>query len=101
MPDATIDSEYPLKKFSGRKGRADIVINDTILIEMKRDSSAGAVQRAQGQMAEYSVLWQNKGPVILLLCDYNFDHARAVYSSLMEDQAKLGRPVLTIVAKTK
>ena len=101
LPEASIESEYPLQKFSGRKGRADIVINDSILIELKKDSSAGGIQRAIGQVGEYSTIWQNKGPVILLLCDYDFEHAKAAYLPLMQDQMKLGRPVLTIVAKVK
>jgi hypothetical protein len=102
LPDASIDSEYPIgEKQLGTKGRADIVINDTILIEMKRDSSAGAIQRAKGQIAQYAEAWNNKGPVILLLCDYSLEHAKNAYFSTMQDQMKLGRPVLTILAKSK
>lgn len=102
LPQALVESEYPIgDKSDGNRGRADIVINNTILIEMKRDSSAGAIQRAKGQMAQYSEAWKNKGPVILLLCDYNYEHAKTAFSSTMQDLLKLERPVLTIVAKTK
>lgn len=80
------------------KGRADIVINDTILIEMKRDSSAGAIQRAKGQIMQYSHIWKDKGPVILLLCNYEYDHARLSYTPTMQDLLKLERSALTIVA---
>ncbi len=102
LPEASIKTEFPIgDKLHGNKGRADIVINDTILIELKRDSSAGAIQRAKGQMVQYSDLWQNKGPVILLLCDYDYEHAKLAFSSTMNDLARLERPVFTIVAKTK
>jgi hypothetical protein len=102
LPGATIKTEYPIgEKSLGNRGRGDIVVNDTILIEMKRDSSAGAIQRAKGQIAQYSEIWKDRGIVILLLCDYDYDHARLVFSSTMMDLAKLDRPVLTIVAKPK
>jgi hypothetical protein len=102
MPDATIELEYPIgDSFSGNKGRADIVINDKILIEMNRDSSYGAVQRAKAKIHQYSEIWNNKGPVVLLLCDYAYKHARLSFTPSMKYLAKLNRPVLTIVAKAK
>lgn len=97
LPGASIELEYPIADKAGR-GRADIVVNDTILIEMKRDSSAGAIQRAKGQVSQYSEIWQGKGPVILLLCNYNYEHARTVFTQTMNDLAKLQRTTLTIVA---
>ncbi len=102
LPEAIIELEYPIgAKSEGNRGRADIVINETLLIEMKKDSSAGAIQRAKGQISQYSEVWANRGPVILLLCDYDYEHAKLVYGSTMDDLLKLGRPVLTIVAKPK
>jgi hypothetical protein len=100
MPDATIETERPIGLVTdGNRGRADIVINDTILIEMKRDTSAGAVQRAKGQMMQYSDIWKDKGPVILLLCDYEYEHAKVSFASTMSDLIRLERSALTIVAK--
>lgn len=102
MPEAIIESEKPIGSVSiGNKGRADIVINDTILIEMKRDSSAGAIQRANGQINQYTQIWKDKGPVILLLCDHNFDHAKTSYTPALSDLFRLERPVLAIVANPK
>lgn len=100
MPDATIETERPIGLVTdGNRGRADIVINDTILIEMKRDTSTGAVQRAKGQMMQYSDIWKDKGPVILLLCDYEYEHAKVRFASTMSDLVRLERSALTIVAK--
>jgi len=98
LPDSKIDTEYPIADPSRNfKGRIDIVIDETILIEMKRDSSAGAVQRAQGQIQVYSGVWSNRGPVILLLCDHEYEKAKASYAPVMLDLHKLSRPALTIV----
>lgn len=102
LPSANIELEYPIGRNNlGSRGRADIVVNETILIEMKRDSSAGAIQRAKGQVLQYSEIWKDKGPVILLLCDYDYEQARLAFTSTMCDLVKLERPALTIVAKPK
>lgn len=99
LPASEIATEYPIgDKANGNKGRADLVIDDTILIEMKRDTSAGAVQRAQGQIGQYSGIWSGRGPVILLLCSYQYDYAKLKFSSTMMDMQRLERPVLTVVA---
>ena len=99
LPDATIALEYPIANADKtNRGRADMVINETILIEMKRDHRAGAVQRAKGQISQYSEIWHGKGPVILLLCDFDYDHAKVTFTSTMIDLKKLQRPAMTIVA---
>jgi hypothetical protein len=101
MPDAAIQLEYPIRKVSGKAGRLDIVINDTILIEMKRDFSAGAIQRSTGQLMEYSDVWSGKGPIILLLFDIEYEKARQVYQPTMNTLANLNVSALTIVARNK
>lgn len=102
MPGASIEMEYPVGSAElANRGRADIVINRSILLEMKRDDSAGAIQRAKGQISQYSDIWKGKGPVVLVLCDFDYTHADLAFHSTMVDLAKLERSVLTIVAKPK
>lgn len=102
MPDADVRSEFPIGlDYLGSRGRADIIINDTILIEMKRDSSAGAIQRAKGQIFQYSEYWCDKGPVILVLCDFDYEKAKLAFSSTMENLMTLQRPALVFVARPK
>lgn len=104
MPAATIESEFPFEDLqvpigvNGRKKRGDVVINQTILVEMKRNVGSGEVQRAQGQISNYSSIWKDNGPVILLLCDYDYDKAKVNFTQTMNDLAQLQRPALTIVA---
>jgi hypothetical protein len=100
LPEANVISESPIGfNYVGSRGRADIVINDTILIEMKSDSRAGAIQRAKGQILQYSEFWEDKGPVILVLCDYDYEKAKLAFASTMDDLAKLQRPALVFVAR--
>lgn len=99
LPQAVIELEYPIGNAAdGNKGRADIVIDETILIEMKKDTSSGAVQRAQGQIGQYSNIWGSRGPVVLLLCNYEYEFARLKFSTTMSDMLRLERSVVTLVA---
>ncbi len=99
LPESEIEMEYPIGDTEhGNKGRADIVIDDTILIEMKRGGiGAGEIDRAKGQILKYSEVWRNRGPVILLLCGHEYEHAKVTFTPTMIDMVKLERPVLTIV----
>lgn len=100
MPEATVELEYPLvDPYNGNKKRADIVINDTILIEMKREGRSGEVNRAQGQIGDYSRIWNSKGPVILLLCNFDYEKARLNFTPRMIELHQLQRSVLTVVAE--
>jgi hypothetical protein len=102
MPDANINTEFPIGNVvEDNKGRADVVVNKTLLIELKRDATKSAIQRAQGQLLQYTSIWKDNGPVILLLCDYEFNHAKMVYTPTMSDLLKLKRPALAILAKEK
>lgn len=99
LPNVKIDLEFPIgQKSLGNKGRADIVVNESILIEMKRDSSAGAIQRAKGQIMQYSEIWKERGPSVLLLCNYDYEHAKLSFTPTMKDLMNLKRPVITVVA---
>jgi hypothetical protein len=99
LPDSEIEMEYPIgDKEHKNKRRADIVIDDTILIEMKRGNIGSSEEdRAKGQISEYAEIWRNRGPVILLLCGHDYEHAKESFTPTMIKQVKLERPVLTIV----
>jgi hypothetical protein len=100
LEEADIELEKPIgTREEFNRGRADIVIDDTILIELKRDPSAIAIQRAKGQIGQYAEIWKNKGPVILLLCNYNYEHAKISFTQVMTDLNKLDKNAITIVAK--
>lgn len=69
MPGANPQRERPIGDRSlGTRGRADLVVSDSVLIEMKRGLSTTAADRAIGQIRRYTEAWKN-GPVMLLLCD--------------------------------
>lgn len=69
MPGANPQRERPVgNRAEGTAGRADLVVSDAVLIEMKRGLTTTSAQRAVGQVRMYARAWHN-GPLILLLCD--------------------------------
>lgn len=67
MPSAPAERERPLRD-GKQRFRADLVVGDAVLVEMKRGLSASTAQRALGQVQMYARLWAQKGPVLLLIC---------------------------------
>ena len=98
LPDSLVEDEFPIPDPSRKtRKRGDIVIDKTILVEMKRETTAGEIQRAQGQIHQYTTLWNKRGPVVLLLCNQEYEKARDIFEPTMRDLQKLNRPALTIV----
>jgi hypothetical protein len=94
LPNAVVRREYPIKS-DGKVSRPDIVIDDTLLIEMKR--RATGIDRAVGQIDKYTRAWNNRGAVILLLCDCTLEDANKHYAAVMQNLTKQNYSVLTIV----
>lgn len=98
FPEASIELEKPIgSRAQGTAGRADVVINDTILIEMKKGTGANVFNRAMGQVYKYSQAWGAKGPVVLLLCDTEYDKAHPVFAPFISDQQKLNKDMVAVV----
>lgn len=100
FPNSTIETEFPLKdEVSNIRRRADIVIDRTILLELKRNPSAGEMDRAKSQIDHYSELWKGKGPVILVACHLDIEHVQKHFSTRMSEMVKLEKNVMAIVVQ--
>ena len=69
-----VAEQFPLKDFDQnahlRRRRVDIVVDETIAIEIKpRISRSADIHRTIGQVREYSEMWGGRGPVLLLVCE--------------------------------
>lgn len=100
MPSTNPQREYPMRDSTegrkGLKGRADLVVSDAVLIEMKRRLTTSTAQRALGQLHMYLKLW-SKGPVILVLCDAE-DTAAVRFLSAEVAALRSRAPVLLVLA---
>lgn len=68
FPESNPERERPIGQGTKKNaGRADLVLSDAVLIEMKRGLSTATAQKALGQMEMYAQLWK-RGPVLLLIC---------------------------------
>ena len=89
----------PEQKIGEKQGQGIIDIKvDEVLIEIKSDDALNARYRAVGQINHYSKT--HKGPIILLLFDYEKKSAEH-YTELMENMWKNGQPIITVIAKEK
>lgn len=97
LPAARPEREKPvLDPVTGKPGRADLVVGDTVLIEMKTDLSAGSVHRAVTQVAQYARSWSH-GPILLLICGADVDTVRRKLGYELEELHRRG-PVSLVVA---
>lgn len=67
MPGAAAERERPLRD-DKQRFRADLIVGDAVLVEMKRGLSTSTAQKALGQVQMYARAWAQRGPVLLLIC---------------------------------
>ena len=93
LPEAEIELEKPIGFLNDiyTRGRADLVINNTILIELKKKIASSELQRAKGQIEQYLNIWKTNGPVILLICHSDFKLVKSSLDQFLKDQNKLGK----------
>jgi hypothetical protein len=97
MPRVKLETEYPLKAITQTREKADLVINDTILIEMKQHPNHEALQKAKGQVEGYLNAWKANGPVILLLCHADYELSKKLLEQFIADQNRLGKVIFCLV----
>jgi len=82
-------------KNEGTRGRADLVIEDSVLVELKRSLTTSTADRAMGQVQRYAANW-TAGPVILLFVErLAAEQRRRVEASITALRAE-GRQVLVL-----
>lgn len=97
LPAASPERERPLVDPRTHKaGRADLVVGNTVLIEMKLDLSAASVHRAVTQVEQYVRSWE-QGPVLLLVCAADVETVRRRLGFELE-QLHQRAPVSLVVA---
>jgi hypothetical protein len=98
MPGSNPQRERPIgSRHDGSAGRADIIVAESVLIEMKRGVNTSAAQKALGQIKMYMRGW-NQGPIILLLCDATSDNAERYLRREVEEIRSKGSSVVLVIA---
>jgi hypothetical protein len=98
MPGSNPQRERPIgNRQDGSAGRADIIVAESVLIEMKRGVTTSTAQKALGQVKMYMRAW-NHGPIILLLCDAASDNAGHYLRREVEDLRAKGASVVLVLA---
>jgi hypothetical protein len=96
MPGANPEKERPIAEDTPElRGRADLVVGDSILIELKAHLTKSTVHRAIGQLRMYARAW-TQGPILVIVCGAARSHAHQLLSrELAELHQKV--PVFMIV----
>ena len=89
--------KYLSNSDDGIRGYPDIVINDNVLIEMKAKNVGTEFDRVQGQLNKYLKLWNDKGPVVLIINNVDYDIANKRLSQYLSEQRQLNKNILAFV----
>ena len=98
LPGANPERERPIgDRAAGTRGRADLVVSDAVLIEMKKGMTTTSAQRAIGQIRMYLRAW-DRGPVMLLVCEADPAMAQRFLGPEIEELRKRQAPVMMVFA---
>lgn len=98
LPGANPERERPIgARATGNRGRADLVVSDSVLIEMKKGLTTSSAQRALGQIQMYLSAW-NRGPVMLVVCEVDPAMAQQFLVKEIENLRKRQEPVMMVFA---
>ena len=86
-------------KFENR--RFDIVFNEDVVLELKRSIKLNETDRTKTQLREYLKLWEDKGCVILVLIDVDYEKAVEYFYDDIKELQKVNKPTFAIVVQTK
>jgi hypothetical protein len=98
LPGANPERERPIGDRATRnRGRADLVVSDSLLIEMKKGLTTTSAQRAIGQIQMYLSAW-NRGPVMLLVCEVEPAMVQPFLLKEIENMRRRQEPVVMVFA---
>lgn len=92
-PDFDVNIEYPLE---GRR-RADIVVNGSLMIEMKKDFKTYQRYRADGQLNQYIKDWGNQGPIIFLVGREDFTTVKEPLKQMISEKRAIKKDIIAVV----
>lgn len=93
-----VQTQLPFQSEDGTRGRIDVVLDDVVAIELKRDLRASAdADRAVGQVLKYAASWR-KGPVMLLLVEASAEVADLPVLKRIAELREGGRSLFVVAA---
>lgn len=98
MPGIDAQTQLPFQAEDGTRGRIDIVLDEVVAIELKRDLRISAdADRAVGQVLKYAASWR-RGPVLLLLCEASAEVADLPVLKRIAELREGGRSLFVVAA---
>ncbi len=97
LPDSQIGHQKSFNNMEGFKKRPDMILNDNILIEMKARNVGSEFDRVQGQLNNYLRLWNEKGPVVLIINNVDYETAKKRLTPYFLEQRQLNKNIIAFV----
>jgi hypothetical protein len=104
IPHSSVSTQYRIIVDPADKRKdfkADVVINDTILIEIKKDNVSSSTKYVFDQVYKYSDLWKDAGPVVLLFCYGDYEKVKADFVPRLTLLGKDDKKVIAFVARPR
>jgi hypothetical protein len=96
LPEVHLRPEFPIAQ-NGELRKIDIVVAQSIALELKRALGAAASQRARGQVEDYLDMWK-QGPVLLVICETPPGFGDSLVGRKVRALHGAGKAVLAIAA---
>lgn len=100
LPGVETRTQEPVRTADGGHGRIDVIVDNSLALELKRGLSGTETDRAVGQIAKYAEVWTG-GPLILLLCEAPFGFENMGFVNRIGEIRRQGRPVFVVAAGGK
>jgi hypothetical protein len=98
LPGSLVENQKPIKTNDGRPAELDVVVDNSIVIELKKDLRVAAeMDRAIGQLARYASSWHH-GPILLLVCETDSSFSSSPVVQRVNDLRRIGHSVLIAAA---
>lgn len=99
--DKVVLEEWIGSRRNGTRGRGDIIVDDWLLVEMKRGSSQSEGQRAVGQLEQYLRAWKGRGAVVVVVCAAPLKKMETLFTPVVQRHQRDGRVVFAVVVQPK
>ena len=97
LQNPIVERQKFLTKIDGIRLKPDIILNDHILIEMKARNDGKWLDDAQGQLNKYFSYWKDKGPVVLITNNVDYDNAKRRLNEYFIESHQLKKNLIAFV----
>ena len=98
LENSKIETQKHIRNLEdGIRGIPDIVINENVLIEMKAKNIGSEFDRVQGQLNKYIRIWSDRGPIVLIMNNVDYEIIKKRLYQYFAEQRQLNKNIIAFV----